>query len=213
MPTEILSKLSPEEVPNIQSIVPDAEIRYTLKVDLEVPVHLHDYFANYPLVSEKQIVLENWLSLYNKMLVHNKNIGEGKYISGEKLVQTLFTKRNYVVHYQALQTYMKFEIKITKVHTKVNEDEFEIIYYKLKNKAVFDKQIENVCKHMRVELLQIKEDKKIRHLASSLLFVGFKQFEEGITAVHILKIIVTLNKPIYLEQAILNISKAIMFNF
>ncbi|CAG8698820.1 10164_t:CDS:1, partial [Cetraspora pellucida] len=39
------------------------------------------------------------------------------------------------------------------------------------------------------------------------------QFEEGIVAVHMLKSTVTLNKPIYVEQAILDISKAIMFNF
>src|SRR5215216_1042149 len=35
MPTEILGKISPEDVPDIQSITPDAEISYTLEVDLE----------------------------------------------------------------------------------------------------------------------------------------------------------------------------------
>jgi len=36
---------------------------------------------------------------------------------------------------------------------KANEDEFGVMYYKLKNNAVFGKQMENVYKHMRVELL------------------------------------------------------------
>src|SRR5205807_6660411 len=67
--------------------------------------------------------------------------------------------------------------------------------------------------HIRVELLRTEEDKKIRRLASSPLYVGFKAFEEGITAVHMLKSTVTLNKPIYVGQAILDISKAMMFNF
>ncbi|CAG8847412.1 30474_t:CDS:1, partial [Racocetra persica] len=58
----------------------------------------------------------NWLSLYNEILVRDKNVGEGKYISGEKLVQTLFTKKNYIVHYRALQIYMKFGMKVTKIH-------------------------------------------------------------------------------------------------
>ncbi|GBB90498.1 hypothetical protein RclHR1_17490004 [Rhizophagus clarus] len=66
---------------------------------------------------------------------------------------------------------------------------------------------------MRVELLRIDEDKKIRRLASSPLFAGFKAFEIGITAVHMLKNTVTLNKLIYVGQAILNISKAMMYNF
>ncbi|CAG8490976.1 8716_t:CDS:2 [Racocetra fulgida] len=183
MSTEILGKISLEEVPDIQSIAPDTEIGYALEVDLEA-------------------------HLYNKRLVYNKEVGGGKYMSEEKLVQTLFTKKNYIVHYRALQTYMKFGMKITKVHSalkfrqslwikeyieenirkckiaKANGDEFGVMYYKLKNNAVFGKQMENVCKHMRVELLQIEEDKKIRRLVSLPLFVGFKQFERVLPAGH-----------------------------
>ena len=145
-------------------------------------------------------------------------------MSGEKLVQALYPKKNYVVHYRALQTYMKFGMKITKIHSaikfrqspwmkdyieenirkrkiaKANGDEFGVMYYKLKNNAVFGKQMENVRKHMRVELLRTEEDKKIRRLASSPLYVGFKAFEGGITAVHMLKSTVILNKPIYVGR-------------
>ncbi|CAB4425848.1 unnamed protein product [Rhizophagus irregularis] len=35
---------------------------------------------------------------------------------------------------------------------KANGDEFGIMYYKLKNNAIFDKQMENIRKHMRVKL-------------------------------------------------------------
>ncbi|CAI2175054.1 16944_t:CDS:2, partial [Funneliformis geosporum] len=184
------------EVPDIQSIAPDAEIGYMLEIDLEAPVHLHDYFADYPLAPEKQIVPEKWLSLYNERLVHDKEVEGGKYTTGEKLVQTLYPKKNYVVHYRALQLYMKLGMKVTKIHgalkfwqspwmkdyieenihkrkiAKANGDEFGIMYYKLKNNAVFGKQMENVRKHMRVELLRTEEDKKIRRLASSPLATG-----------------------------------------
>ncbi|CAI2199803.1 9933_t:CDS:1, partial [Funneliformis geosporum] len=81
MPTEILGKVSPEEIPNIQSITPDTEIGYMLEVDLEAPVHLHDFFADYSLTLEKQIVPENWLSLYNKRLVNDKEVGNGNMCS------------------------------------------------------------------------------------------------------------------------------------
>ena len=43
---------------------------------------------------------------------------------------------------------------------KANGDKFGVMYYKLKNNAVFGKQMENVRKHMRVELLQTEKDKK-----------------------------------------------------
>ncbi|CAG8464061.1 9397_t:CDS:2 [Gigaspora margarita] len=140
MPTEILGKVSPEEVPDIQ----------------KVPVHLHDYFADYPLAPEKQIVPENWLSLYNERLS------------------------------PWMKDYIEENIRKRKI-AKANGDKFGVMYYKLKNNAVFGKQMENVRKHMRVEILRTEEDKKIRRLASSLLFVGFKQFDGGITAVHMLK--------------------------
>ncbi|CAG8707769.1 15457_t:CDS:2 [Funneliformis mosseae] len=119
MPTEILGKVSLEEVPDIQSIAPDAKIGCMLELDLEVPVHLHNYFADYSLASEKQIISEDWLSLYNERLVQDKEVGNNKYMSGEKLVQTLYLKKNYVVHYRALQTYMKFGMKITKIHSAI----------------------------------------------------------------------------------------------
>ncbi|CAG8733584.1 12712_t:CDS:2, partial [Dentiscutata erythropus] len=116
MPTEIIGKVGPEEVPDIQTIAPNAEIGYMPEVDLEVPAHLYDFFADYLLVPEKQIVLENWLSLYNAKLVQDKEVGGGKYVTGEKLVQTLYPKKNYVFHYRALQLYMRQRLKVTKIH-------------------------------------------------------------------------------------------------
>ncbi|CAG8832111.1 13463_t:CDS:2, partial [Gigaspora margarita] len=142
-------------------IAPDAEIGYMPEVDLEVPIHLQDFFADYPLAPEKQIVPKNWLSLYNERLVHDKEVG-------------------------ALQTYMKFGMKVTKIYSalkfkqspwikdyieenihkrkiaKANKEEFGVMYYKLKNNTVFEKQMENVCKHIRVELLCSDQDKKLK---------------------------------------------------
>ncbi|RGB28920.1 hypothetical protein C1646_767247 [Rhizophagus diaphanus] len=82
---KILGKVGPKEIPDIQSIAPDAEIGYMLEVDLKALVHLYDFFS----APEKQIVPENWLSLYNERLVHNKEVEGEKYVSREKLVQTL----------------------------------------------------------------------------------------------------------------------------
>ncbi|GBB98901.1 hypothetical protein RclHR1_33580001 [Rhizophagus clarus] len=133
-----------------------------------VSVHLHDFFADYPLVPEKQIVSEDWLSLYNKRLVNDKEVGSGKYMFKEKLVQILYLKKNYVIYYRALQLYMKLEMKVIKIYgglkfwqspwmkdyikenilkhkiAKANGDKFGVMYYKLKNNAVFGKQMENV---------------------------------------------------------------------
>ncbi|CAG8582928.1 17692_t:CDS:2 [Cetraspora pellucida] len=44
---------------DMNALYSDTEIGYILEVDLEAPVHLHDYFADYPFVPEKQIIPEN----------------------------------------------------------------------------------------------------------------------------------------------------------
>ncbi|GBB96028.1 hypothetical protein RclHR1_26690001 [Rhizophagus clarus] len=215
MPTEIIGKVGPEEVPDIQTIAPDAEIGYMPEVDLEVLAHLHNFFADYPLALEKQIVPENWLSLYNERLVHDKAVGGGKYTTAIHEIWVKVTKIHGALKFQQspwMKEYIEENIRKRKI-AKANGDEFGVMYYKLKNNAVFGKQMENVRKHMKVELLRTEEDKKIRRLASSPLYVGFKAFEGGITAVHMLKGTVTLNKPIYVGQAILDISKAMMYNF
>ncbi|CAJ0924943.1 14382_t:CDS:2 [Entrophospora sp. SA101] len=116
LPTEILGKVAPEEIPNILEIPIDAEEGYLLEVDMEVPLNLHDLFNDYPLAPEKGVVPKNWLSPYNEDLVNDSEIGGGKYVLGEKLLQTLLPKKNYVVHYRALQLYINLGIKVTKIH-------------------------------------------------------------------------------------------------
>ncbi|CAG8849951.1 1025_t:CDS:1, partial [Racocetra persica] len=51
-----------------------------------------------------------------------------------------------------IKEYIEENIRKCKI-AKANRDEFGVMYYKLKNNAVFGKQMENVCKYMRVELL------------------------------------------------------------
>jgi hypothetical protein len=90
-----------------------------------------------------------------------------------------------------------------------SKDEFGGMYYKLKNNAVFGKQWRTFANNMRVEILRRSDQgKKLTRLVSSPLFVRFKAFEGGITAVRMLKSTVTLNKPIFVGQVILDISKA-----
>src|SRR6185436_14226390 len=85
-----------------------------------------------------------------------------------------------------MKNYIEENIRKRKI-AKANKEEFEVMYYKLKNNTVFGKQMENVHKYMRVELLRSDQDKKLTRLVRSLLFVGFKAYEGGITAVYMLK--------------------------
>ncbi|CAI2189328.1 12636_t:CDS:2 [Funneliformis geosporum] len=140
---------------DMNALYSDAMTQYMPTEILEIPIHLHDFFADYSLALEKQIVPENWLSLYNERLIRDKAVRDGKYVSGEKLLQTLYTKKNY------MKEYIEENIRKCKI-AKATGDEFGVMYYKLKNNVVFGKQMENVLKHIRVELFQTEEDKKIK---------------------------------------------------
>ncbi len=54
-----------------------------------------------------------------------------------------------------MKDYIRKNIHKRKI-AKANEDKFGVIYNKLKNNAIFEKQIKNVHKYMRVKLLQIE---------------------------------------------------------
>ncbi|CAJ0924946.1 14383_t:CDS:2 [Entrophospora sp. SA101] len=69
-----------------------------------------------------------------------------------------------------MKPYIEENIRKRKI-AKASGDEFGVMYYKLKNNAVFGKQMENVRKHMRVELLKPDEDKKLKRLTASPLYV------------------------------------------
>jgi hypothetical protein len=51
-----------------------------------------------------------------------------------------------------MKKYIEKNIHKRKI-AKANGNEFGIMYYKLKNNAVFGKQIKNIHKHMKIELL------------------------------------------------------------
>ena len=115
----------------------------TLEVDLEYPDSLHDEHNDYPLAPETIIVNET-----------------------PKLIPNLNDKQKYVLHYETLQTYLKYGLKLTKIHRGVKYQEsdflskyidsntksrtvatndFEKDFFKLMNNSVFGKTMENDC--------------------------------------------------------------------
>ena len=79
------------------------------------------------------------------------------------------------------------------------------------NNAVFGKTIENIRKRQNVELVDNR--KKALKLSSKPNFDRATIFDEHLVAVHMKKTEVYLDKPIFVGQAILDISKTLMFDF
>ena len=150
----------------------------------------------------------------------------------KKLIHNLGDKVNYVVHYKNLKYYLSLGMKLIKIHrilsfkqsnwlksyvefntVKRNQspDEFSKNMCKLLNNCIYGKSIENMRQRMNVKLIN---DKKLyqRYINKSN-FISLKIFDKNFVAVHCSKTALTLNKPIYVEFCILELSKLLMYQF
>ena len=180
-----------------------------VEVDLQYPIELHDLHNDYPLAPD------------------HLQIG-----NVEKLVPNLQRKENYVVHYEALRTYIKYGIKVTKVHRGIvfhdstwmkpyimknttlrmkANNKFEKDFFKLMNNSVFGKTMENVRKYVDIKL--VRDGKQASKLINKPNFKGRTIFTPNLVAIHMGRMKVSMNKPKYLGMSILDISKTLMYEF
>ena len=98
----------------------------------------------------------------------------------------------------------------TQLRTQARND-FEKDFYKLTNNSVFGKTMESVRKHRNIKLVTSKEA-----YLKTVMKPNFKSgvlFGENLMGCEMGKIKVVMNKPVYLGQAILDLSKIIMYEF
>ena len=180
-----------------------------LEVDLEYPRDLWELHSDYPLAPE-----------------HLEMDGVSK------LIPNLQNKEKYVVHYEALKTYVKYGLKITKIHRgivfqespwmksyiekntklrKLSKNDFESNFFKLMNNSVFGKTIENVRKRTDIELVTTEEQAEKYIYKPN--YMGRTTFSDDLVAIHMGKTSIYMDKPVYLGMSILDISKKLMYDF
>ena len=182
---------------------------YIFEVDLEYPPYLWETHNDYPLAPEKMIV--------NGV---------------EKLFSHFKPRKNYVVHYRTLRQCLELGMRITAVHRGISfyqspwmepyirkntelrmraANNFEKDFFKLMNNSVFGKTIENIRKRQNIHLIDNR--KKAVKLSNRPNFDRCTIFDRNLIAVHMKRTEVYFNKPVYVGQAILDLSKTLMFNF
>ena len=207
----------------------NSSVGYILEVDLEYPSELHNLHNDYPLAPEKLEISQDMLSKYCSNIADKYGIKIGEV---NKLVPSLRNKKKYVVHYRNLQLYLSLEMKLIKVHKilkfkqsdwlrefvdfntdkrKNAANKFEESFFKLMINSVFGKTMENLRKRICVELINNAKD-YIR-CVSRPSFVSQKTFSKNFVAVHRIKPVLTLNKPIYVGFSILELSNSLMYEF
>ena len=98
----------------------------------------------------------------------------------------------------------------TKLRMKAKNN-FEKDFFKLINNAVFGKTMENVKNHRDIKL--VSTDKQRNKFALEPNYHSTKYISEDLTVMKMKKAEVKMNKPIYLGQAILDVSETLMYEF
>ena len=150
----------------------------------------------------------------------------------EKLVPNLRNKKNYVIHIQALNQALQYGLRLDRSHRVIELDQspwlktyidcntqlrtaafndFEKAFFKVMNNLVFRKTMENIRKHRNIKLVMTEE--KYLHTVRKPNFKSGVLFGENLMGCEMGKIKVVMNKLVYLGQAILDLSKIIMYEF
>jgi len=201
-----VEEFTPEK---IAKLVKEDRKGYILEVDVEYPKELHMSHNELPFLPERMKI--------------------GKV---EKLVPNLNKKKKYVVHIKALNQALKNGLVLKKVHraikfeqsawlepyimknTKLRTDaknEFEKDFFKLMNNSVFGKTIENIRNHRDMKL--VTNEANYKKYVMKPNFKDSVVFDKNLIGVEMGKTEITMNKPVYLGQTILDLSKTLMYEF
>ena len=169
------------------------------------------------------------LSKYCKEIAdkHEIKVGDVK-----KLISNLGNKSKYVLHYRNFQLYLSLGMKLTKIHRvlkfkqsdwkkkyidfntkrRINAaDDFEKDFFKLIINSVYGKTMENLWKRIKVRLVNNAGD--FLKYTSRPTYITCKIFSEHFAAIHEIKPVLMLNKPIYVGFTVLELSKWLMYDF
>ena len=144
----------------------------------------------------------------------------------KKLVCNLYDKKKYVVHINSLKQALNNGLKFKEIHRiiefnqklwlkpyidmntelrKLARNDIEKDLFKLMNNSVFGKTMENMRKHREIKL--VTTDKKRSKLVSEPNYHTINLISEDLSIIEMKKTKVKMNKPIYLDLSILEISK------
>ena len=210
----------------ITQLPDDGDKGYTLEVDFHVDESLHDYLRDYPPAPEHCIITDDMLSPYTKGEKERLEVSKD---TTAKLILSLRDKKQYVIHYRLLKYYMQLGVQVTKVHRVISfkqsqwlkpyiefntekrkqcKTDFEKDFFKLLNNSVFGKFIENVRKRSATKVYGQKHE---MNYSESSRYKNHKIFSDDLVAIEFQKTTCKLDKPIIVGQAILDLSKLLMY--
>ena len=204
----------------------DNDRGYFLEVDLEYPHNIRQKTKHFPFAPENKSISKDDFGPYMKSIMP-KN-----YVSHKKLICDWTDKKNYLIHYRMLKFYVRYGMKVKKVHSvisfkqskwlekyidfntqKRNQaiNDFEKDFHKLLNNAFNGKTMEKVRNRCKIEFIKRDEHDKILKQQRKLTFNGIHKSFGNCDSYLLKEHEILMDKPIYLGFAILELSKLHMY--
>lgn len=195
----------------LETLSDTSDIGRVYEVDVSYPQHLHDEHNDLPFLPENKIP-------------NGSNV--------QKLMATLESKKNYIIHYRNLQQAITNGLIIEKVHRvlefhqsdwlakyitlntemrKKAANNFEKDFFKLLNNAVFGKTMESMRKRIKMELVSCP--KRLQKLINKPIFKHATKYHENLSAISLENQVIHFCKPIYIGFAVLDVSKSLMYDY
>ena len=212
---------------HINEIPVESAVGFILEVDLDYPSHLHESHASMPLVADNQTFNCDNISPYSRAsMTCLKGHNYAKNYKSKKLCTTFKSKKNYVVHYRNLQTYLKQGLKLKKIHRAIRfkqqrylkkiiefctairiaaKSPFQKNLFKLMMNSVYGKFLQDNRKHFEVKIC--RSQKMFDKFNASPLYKGHRILSEGVVAMYLSKKIVQLDRLYATGFTILELSK------
>jgi hypothetical protein len=235
LPTSGFQWLTEEEIEAVNwlNIGTEDEWGYTLMVDLQYPREIHDKTKDFPLAPEAKNITENMLTpfMLEQWTARCEMRGYANTFKPEKkLLMSCEDKKEYVVHFKLLKFYLEMGMKITKIHRVIKYRQTDIFckyiddnsikrqaanndftkdLYKLLNNALFGKTMENV--RGRKDYRLRNTEASVRKDSSKPQYMRTYEFSQDLLLNELLKLKVKLDKPIFIGQAVLDLSKLTMY--
>ena len=132
-----------------------------------------------------------------------------------------------MLHYRNLELYLSLGMKLTKIHRALQfkqsdwmkryidfnnaANDFEKDFFKLMINSVYDKMTKNIRKRINVRFVNNAKD--FLKYTSRPTYVTYKLFDKDYAAIHEIKLVLVLNKPIYVDFTVLDLSEWLMYDF
>ena len=206
----------------------NSEVGYIVEVDLEYPDHLHDIHSDFPLAPVKQSINTAWLSEYQRNVLGERPVNS----KSKKLIQTLYRKERYTLHYITLKLYISLGLQVSKVHrvltfkqskwlqpymklnTKKRKEatsKCDQDFFKLMSNSTYGKLCES--KRNRVNVKLVRTEKDLLHETQKQQLASVKIIDENLVVVAKKPSKILWNKPTLVGAVVLDLAKYFMYNF